>query len=71
MYNHNVKLYCTAEASINDLFVVRKEEEEVFDEAFAFDRTKSRLIEMQSEVYFLKEHKFYKNEDELKLKEEK
>lgn len=43
----------------------------MFDEAFAFDRTKSRLIEMQSEVYFQKEHKFYKNDDESKLKQEK
>ena len=44
----------------NELFILRKEEADIFDEAFAFDRTKSRLIEMQSEYWFTKNHKFYK-----------
>ena len=64
-----MKLYCTAEASLDELFVIRKEEEEVFDEAFAFDRTRSRLVEMQSDYYFEKEHKFYKNADEEKMED--
>lgn len=65
LYNHNVKLYCTAEASLNDLFILRKEEEEIFDEAFAFERTKSRLIEMQSEEYLKKQHTFYIKSDDI------
>ena len=56
-------MYCTAETNLDDLFIVRAEEEEVFDEAFAFDRTKSRIIEMQSDLYFQKDHKFYQNND--------
>ena len=68
MYNHNVKLYCTAEAKLEDLFVVSEGEEEIFDEAFAFDRTKSRLTEMQSEHYInTKEHKYYKSEDDVEM----
>lgn len=68
LYNHNVMLYCTAEAGIEDLFVVEKDEEDVYDESFAFDRTKSRLNEMQSELYKnTKQHKFYVKDDENKI----
>lgn len=64
-------LYCTAEASLDELFFVNSEEAETFDEAFAFDRTKSRMMEMQSELYFqTKQHKFYKPQDEEVLKDE-
>ena len=71
LYNHNVKLYCTAEAKLDELFVVSKGEEEIFDEAFAFDRTKSRLTEMQSEYYIkTKEHKYYKLDDDVEMNKE-
>jgi protein AFG1 len=69
LYNHNVMFYCTAETTLDNLFIVSKDEDEIFDEAFAFDRTKSRLNEMQSEYYFkTKQHKFYKKEDDEQLK---
>jgi predicted ATPase len=36
---------------------------EIYDEAFAYERTISRLKEMQSEYYFQKKHKYLlKNE---------
>eukprot|EP00340_Litonotus_pictus_P007828 CAMPEP_0170525158 /NCGR_PEP_ID=MMETSP0209-20121228/10607_1 /TAXON_ID=665100 ORGANISM="Litonotus pictus, Strain P1" /NCGR_SAMPLE_ID=MMETSP0209 /ASSEMBLY_ACC=CAM_ASM_000301 /LENGTH=328 /DNA_ID=CAMNT_0010814247 /DNA_START=776 /DNA_END=1760 /DNA_ORIENTATION=- len=68
LYNHSVKLYCTAEASLDELFKVRKEEEDIFDEAFAFDRTKSRLIEMQSDFWFKKQQNFTKKMTKTKVK---
>ena len=48
LYEHNVKLICTA--------VVPAEELTFKDRHFDFKRTRSRLIEMQSEKYFQLEH---------------
>mmetsp|Transcript_1414 Transcript_1414/g.1403 ORF Transcript_1414/g.1403 Transcript_1414/m.1403 type:complete len:144 (+) Transcript_1414:814-1245(+) len=48
LYNRKVKLTCTAEVGIDDLYT---EEGAEFDEVFAFDRTVSRLTEMQSKEY--------------------
>jgi len=59
MYNHNVKLYCLGASCIDDLFIKEKGTEEHYDEVFAFDRTISRLKEMQTHYYFNKPHKFY------------
>lgn len=59
LYNHNVKLYCSAASPMDDLFIKEKGTEQHHDEVFAFDRTLSRLKEMQSHYYFKKPHKFY------------
>ncbi len=48
-----------ANSPIDDLFIKEKGTEEHYDEVFAFDRTISRLKEMQSHYYFNKPHKFY------------
>lgn len=48
LYNRKVKLFCTAEVGIKELL---KEEGAHYDEVFAFDRTLSRLNEMQSKEY--------------------
>jgi predicted ATPase len=48
-----------AASPIDDLLIKEKGTEENIDEVFAFDRTLSRLKEMQSQYYFNKPHKFY------------
>ncbi len=48
LYEQNVKLICTAALPIEDFIF----EDSVFD----FKRTRSRLIEMQSEQYFQRQH---------------
>jgi len=56
-YERHTKLVCTADREPYTLFSVKPEEKEnsTFDEIFAWDRTVSRLIEMQS-VKYLGEH---------------
>lgn len=49
LYEHNVKLICTAEAPPQELY-------KKGDGAFEFERTVSRLIEMQSLEYLSKSH---------------
>jgi len=49
LYEHKVKLICTAEVPAQDLFTEG-------DGAFEFRRTASRLIEMQSESYLRSKH---------------
>lgn len=49
IYDHRVKLICTAEASAEDLYQGNRL-------AFEFERTSSRLIEMQSQQYLSKAH---------------
>ena len=49
LYEHKVKLICTAEVSPQALYSEG-------DGAFEFRRTASRLIEMQSEAYFQSKH---------------
>jgi cell division protein ZapE len=49
LYEHKVKLICTAEAPVHELYTEG-------DGAFEFERTVSRLIEMQSESYLNAEH---------------
>ncbi len=49
IYDHRVKLICTAGAKAKDLYQGKKL-------AFEFERTSSRLIEMQSEGYLAKAH---------------
>jgi len=44
LYEHKVKLFCTAEVSAQDIYIEG-------DGAFEFRRTSSRLIEMQSATY--------------------
>lgn len=48
LYNRKVKLCCTARTGVNSLFRGQTSE---FDEVFAFDRTVSRLNEMQTKEY--------------------
>jgi cell division protein ZapE len=48
-YDRNVKLIITAEVIINDLYTGKRLE-------FEFERTRSRLIEMQSHEYLAKQH---------------
>jgi cell division protein ZapE len=48
LYEHNVKLICTAEAPADQLYTDKR--------PFEFKRTQSRLIEMQSEKYLGKKH---------------
>ncbi|OQR97085.1 hypothetical protein ACHHYP_12761 [Achlya hypogyna] len=54
MYEKKVQLYCLAAALPMDLLVQNAGSKNVLDEAFAFDRTVSRLMEMQSEEYVTK-----------------
>ena len=49
MYDHRVKLICTAAASADSLYLGEKL-------SFEFERTSSRLIEMQSQQYLSQEH---------------
>ncbi len=49
LYEHKVKLICTAQCPPNELYSKG-------DNAFEFDRTVSRLIEMQSDGYFSEGH---------------
>lgn len=53
-----MKLYCLANIKIDELFKKEEGLNEVYDESFAFDRTISRLKEMQSLFYFNKKHKY-------------
>ena len=55
MYELNVKLVLHTHASdINEIFIVDNKDQFVQDEVFAFDRTLSRLDEMSSSQYILK-----------------
>ena len=49
LYEHKVKLICTAEVPAQELYTKG-------DVVFEFKRTVSRLIEMQSEGYFRSKH---------------
>jgi cell division protein ZapE len=49
LYEHKVKLICTAAVSPEELYTEG-------DGAFEFERTISRIIEMQSENYLSAEH---------------
>lgn len=49
LYEHKVKLICTAEVPVHELYTEG-------DGAFEFERTVSRLIEMQSDSYLNAEH---------------
>lgn len=49
IYDHRVKLICTAEASAKDLYQGKRL-------TFEFERTSSRLIEMQSQQYLAQAH---------------
>uniref|UniRef100_K3W536 AAA+ ATPase domain-containing protein n=1 Tax=Globisporangium ultimum (strain ATCC 200006 / CBS 805.95 / DAOM BR144) TaxID=431595 RepID=K3W536_GLOUD len=51
MYDKGVRLHCLAAASAIDLYQVDANSKSHVDEAFAFDRTVSRLLEMGSEAY--------------------
>jgi len=53
MYERKIKLVCTAADDPIQLFFVSEEEKKTstFDEVFAWDRTVSRLMEMQSTKY--------------------
>lgn len=53
LYNRKVKLICTATTGIQDLFTA---DDTVYDEAFAFERTISRLTEMQTKEYMEAAH---------------
>ncbi|RHY28589.1 hypothetical protein DYB32_005856 [Aphanomyces invadans] len=48
MYDKKVQLYCLADAAPNDLVVPDESTKNVIDEAFAFDRTVSRLLEVRA-----------------------
>jgi len=52
-----------ASSPIDDLFIKEKGTEEHYDEVFAFDRSLSRLKEMQTHYYFNKPHKFYVDDE--------
>jgi len=49
LYEHHVNLICSAETQAQDLY-------RAGDGAFEFERTASRLIEMQTEIYLAKPH---------------
>ncbi|VAW97351.1 ATPase, AFG1 family [hydrothermal vent metagenome] len=49
LYDHNVKLICSAEAEPDELYIAKRL-------AFAFDRTISRLTEMQTNNYLALPH---------------
>ncbi len=54
-----MKIYCLAEDRLEKLF--RKDDDSAsYDEVFAFDRTVSRLQEMQTDYYFKKPHQYVK-----------
>lgn len=53
-YDNHVKLICTAAVKPRELVLMDRDGPQ--DEAFAFDRTASRLIEMQSTQYLKKMH---------------
>lgn len=59
IYQHNVKLICTAIDKPENLFIDKtpKNEFESIDEVFAFDRTISRLNEMQTQKYLMSNKK--------------
>lgn len=50
LYNQKIRLYMMSETSVENLYL-NQGEESSFDENFAFDRTASRLIEMQTKKY--------------------
>ncbi|KAL9653501.1 hypothetical protein ABK040_002134 [Willaertia magna] len=54
LYQHRVKLICTAEKPVEEL--LNFSESETYDEVFAFDRTISRLMEMRSKEYLMSHH---------------
>ena len=58
-------------SAIDVLFIKEKDTENHFDEVFAFDRTLSRLTEMQSKYYFGKQHKFNNTNENNNEVEEK
>ena len=62
LYNHNVKLYCMGASRLDKLFK-KDDDASSYDEVFAFDRTLSRLKEMQSDYYFQKSHLYHKEEE--------
>ncbi len=51
LYEHHVKLICSAEKPVEALYISERGHE-----AFEFDRTISRLIEMRSETYLAMPH---------------
>lgn len=62
LYEHNVKLLCTAEVDVHELYM------KGFG-VFEFARTASRLIEMQSERYLGSEHNYrYKSKKRHNIK---
>ena len=66
MYNHSVKLFCTAARDLENLFE-RSDNAKGFDESFALDRCISRLIEMQSKEYLEKESYFQAHLKKIKM----
>ncbi|RHY21704.1 hypothetical protein DYB36_010312 [Aphanomyces astaci] len=48
MYDKKVQLYCAADAAPMDLLVQGTSSKHVIDEMFAFDRTVSRLLEVDT-----------------------
>lgn len=63
LYQHRVKLICSAVAQPDELFVdeqgkpmEKPRDDTAIDEAFAFSRTVSRLHEMQTENYLESAH---------------
>jgi len=71
LYERHTKLVCTADAQALELFKVTEQEAQgTFDEIFAWDRTASRLQEMQSTEYLTEwsrqlEHDQYLRQFEL------
>ena len=54
LYEYNIKLISQAAADPSDIFVGLDINNRVVDEAFSFDRTRSRLEEMGSTEYLKK-----------------
>ena len=54
MYECHVRLIILAKTEPEDMFEVDLDSQ--YDEVFAFDRTRSRMEEMRSEVYLKKHH---------------
>ena len=50
LYNHKIRLYMKSETKIKELYQ-NQGEDSYHDENFAFDRTISRLVEMQTKKY--------------------
>ena len=50
LYDRHVKLIISAEVPLRDLYIGQ-------ELAFVFERTRSRLLEMQSEEYLAREHR--------------